>query len=64
MKKIGVKIEAIPEVGDLLKSSNFFSVTKLDDVAGCLKYPRKTKTLEDMDNAISQGVEESWHDCS
>lgn len=59
MKKVGVKIEAIPEVGDLLKPSNFVSATKLDDVAGCLKYAGKPKTLEDMDNAIRQGVEES-----
>ncbi|WP_223269712.1 hypothetical protein [Nostoc sp. 'Peltigera membranacea cyanobiont' 213] len=59
MKKVGVKIEVIPEVGDLLKPSNFFSVTKLDDVADCLKYPGKSKTLEDMDNAIRKGVKES-----
>jgi hypothetical protein len=59
MKKIGVKTQEIQEVGDLLKPSKFFSVTKLDDVAGCLKYQGKPKTIEDMDNAISQGVEES-----
>ncbi|MEH2383129.1 MAG: hypothetical protein V7K27_30305 [Nostoc sp.] len=59
MKKLGVKTEAIPEIGDLLKPSKFFSVTKLDDVAGCLKYQGKPKTIEDMDNAIRQGVEES-----
>jgi hypothetical protein len=59
MKKVGVKTEAIQEVGDLLQSSKFFLVTKLDDVAGCLKYSGKPKTLEDMDNAIRQGVEES-----
>lgn len=59
MKKVGVKTEGIPEVGDFLKSSKVFSATKLDDVAGCLKYAGKPKTLEDMDNAIRQGVEES-----
>jgi uncharacterized protein (DUF1015 family) len=59
MKKLGVKTETIPEFGDLLKPKNPFSVTKLDDVAGCLKYQGKPKTLEDMDNAIRQGVEES-----
>ncbi|MBG1239975.1 hypothetical protein F8R90_01595 [Nostoc sp. NZL] len=59
MKKVGVKTEVIPEVGDLLKPSKFFSVTKLDHVAGCLKYQGKPKTLEDMDNAIRQGVEKS-----
>nr|WP_228058058.1 hypothetical protein [Nostoc sp. LEGE 12447] len=59
MKKVGVKIEVTKEVGDLLKPSNFFPATKLDDVAGCLKYLGKAKTLEDMENAIRQGVEES-----
>jgi hypothetical protein len=59
MKIVGVKTEGIPELGDLLKPSKFFSLTKLDDVAGCLKYQGKPKTLEDMDNAIRQGVEES-----
>ncbi|MCC5668693.1 hypothetical protein LC653_33800 [Nostoc sp. CHAB 5784] len=59
MKKVGVKTEVTQEVGDLLKPSNCFSTTKLDDVAGCLKYLGKPKTLEDMENAIRQGVEES-----
>ncbi len=59
MKKVGVETEVTQEVGDLLKPSNFFPATKLDDVAGCLKYPGKPKTLEDMDNAIRQGIEES-----
>jgi hypothetical protein len=59
MKKVGVKTEVIQEVSDLLQSSKFFSETKLDDVAGCLKYSGKPKNLEDMDNAIRQGVEES-----
>lgn len=60
MKKVGVKTEAIAEVGDLLNPNISFSATKLDDVAGCLKYLGKAKTLEDMDNAIRQGVEELW----
>ncbi len=59
MKKVGVKTETIAKVRDLLKSSKFFSATKLDDVAGCLKYQGKPKTIEDMDNPISQGIEES-----
>ncbi|MDZ7967305.1 MAG: AbrB/MazE/SpoVT family DNA-binding domain-containing protein [Nostoc sp. DedSLP03] len=56
----------IIDMGDgiLLKPKKLFPETKLDDVAGCLKYIGKPKTLEDMDNAIRQGVEESWHDCS
>jgi AbrB family looped-hinge helix DNA binding protein len=45
--------------GILLKPKKLLPETKLDDVAGCLKYQEKPKTLEDMDNAIRQGVEES-----
>ncbi|MEH2232310.1 MAG: hypothetical protein V7K71_22240 [Nostoc sp.] len=50
--------------GIILKPKEPFAVTKLDDVAGCLKYQGKPKTFEDIDNAIRQGVKESWHDCS
>ncbi|MCC5618369.1 hypothetical protein LC605_25450 [Nostoc sp. CHAB 5836] len=59
MKKVGVKTEAIAELSDLVKSRKFFSVTKLDDVAGCFKYQGKPKTVEEMDNAIRQSVEKS-----
>ncbi|MEH1861467.1 MAG: AbrB/MazE/SpoVT family DNA-binding domain-containing protein [Nostoc sp.] len=50
----------IIDMGDgiLLKPNKLFPETKLDDVAGCLKYQGKPKTLEDMDNAIRQGAEE------
>lgn len=43
----------------ILKPKKLLPETKLDDVAGCLKYQGKPKTLEDMDNAIRQGIEES-----
>ncbi|MEH1917476.1 AbrB/MazE/SpoVT family DNA-binding domain-containing protein [Nostoc sp.] len=51
----------IIDMGDgiLLKPKKLFPETKLDDVAGCLKYQGKPKTLEDMDNAIRQCIEES-----
>jgi AbrB family looped-hinge helix DNA binding protein len=49
--------------GILLKPKKPFPKTTLDDVAGCLKYQGKPKSLEDIDNAIRQGVEELWHDC-
>jgi bifunctional DNA-binding transcriptional regulator/antitoxin component of YhaV-PrlF toxin-antitoxin module len=51
----------IIDMGDgiILKPKKPFPETKLDDVAGCLKYTGKPKTLEDMDNVISQGVEKS-----
>ncbi|MFN6483783.1 MULTISPECIES: hypothetical protein [unclassified Nostoc] len=43
--------------GILLKPKKDFVVMKLDDVVGYLKYQGKPKTLEDMDNAIRQGIE-------
>jgi AbrB family looped-hinge helix DNA binding protein len=43
------------------KQNKIFVETTLDDVAGCLKYQGTPKTLEDMDDAIRQGVEESWN---
>ncbi|MEH2282741.1 MAG: hypothetical protein V7K90_15660 [Nostoc sp.] len=47
------------DYGILLKPKKLFPETKLDDVAGCLKYQGKPETLEDMENAIRQGIEES-----
>ncbi|HEY9799825.1 MAG TPA: AbrB/MazE/SpoVT family DNA-binding domain-containing protein [Leptolyngbyaceae cyanobacterium] len=47
--------------GILLKPKKPFAETTLNDVAGCLKYQGKTKSLEDMNDAIRQGIEESWH---
>ncbi|MEH2084954.1 MAG: hypothetical protein V7K89_34780 [Nostoc sp.] len=49
--------------GIILKLKKLFPETKLDDVAGCLKYQGKPKILKEMDNAIRQGVNESWHNC-
>ncbi|MBW4554866.1 MAG: AbrB/MazE/SpoVT family DNA-binding domain-containing protein [Trichormus sp. ATA11-4-KO1] len=55
----------LTEMGDgiLLKPKKLFPETQLDDVAGCLKYQGTPKSLEDMEDAIRQGIEESWHDC-
>lgn len=47
--------------GILLKPKKSFPETKLDEVAGCLNYQGKTKTLAEMDQAICQGIEELWH---
>ncbi|MBD2605382.1 AbrB/MazE/SpoVT family DNA-binding domain-containing protein [Scytonema hofmannii FACHB-248] len=47
--------------GILLKPKKPFIQTNLNEVAGCLKYQGTPKSLEDMDDAICQGVEESWH---
>ena len=49
--------------GILLKSKTekVFPETKLDEVAGCLPYQRKAKTIEEMEEAIAQGIEERWN---
>ena len=46
--------------GILLKPKQPFKETKLADVAGCLLYKGKAKTLAEMDDAIRQGVLEQW----
>lgn len=52
------------DVGDgiLLKPKKPFQETTLADVAGCLKYCGKPKSLGELENAICQGVMEQWHD--
>ncbi|MBD2503280.1 AbrB/MazE/SpoVT family DNA-binding domain-containing protein [Anabaena azotica] len=47
--------------GILLKPKKPFAETTLNDVAGCLKYQGAPKSLKDMNDAIRQGIEESWH---
>ena len=38
--------------GILLKPKKPFSETKLEDVAGCLKYQGKPKSIDDLEDAI------------
>lgn len=47
--------------GILLKPKKIFSETRLDEVAGCLNYQGKVKTIEEMDQAIAQGIQKSWN---
>jgi bifunctional DNA-binding transcriptional regulator/antitoxin component of YhaV-PrlF toxin-antitoxin module len=58
---VGQELIAI-EMGDgiLFKPKKPFLETSLDNVAGCLKYQGQPKSLEDMDDAIREGVEELW----
>jgi AbrB family looped-hinge helix DNA binding protein len=44
--------------GVLLKPKKPFAETSLSDVAGCLKYKGAPKTLDDIGQAIKQGVKE------
>jgi AbrB family looped-hinge helix DNA binding protein len=55
----GQELMAI-DMGDgiLLKPKKPFPETTLDRVAGCLKYQGTSKSLEEMEDAIRQGVEE------
>ncbi len=47
--------------GVLLKPKRPFPLTNLSDVAGCLNYQGTAKTVEEMEQAIQQGVAEKWH---
>jgi AbrB family looped-hinge helix DNA binding protein len=48
----------VEETGDgvLLRPAGFFPRTTLDQVAGCLKFKAKAKTLAQMDAAIKREV--------
>jgi len=46
--------------GVLLTSPPLFEPTCLDDVAGCLQYTGRAKTLDDMNMAIAEGVKQTY----
>jgi len=48
----------VVDVGDgiLLKPKTPFDETNINDVASCLKYEGKPKSLDDMSAAIQQGI--------
>jgi len=46
--------------GILLKPKAPFKETNIGDVASCLKFREKTKSLEDMEAAISKGVKDKF----
>ncbi len=50
------------DVGDgiLLKPKTPFPESSISDVASCLKFKGKTKTLDDMEQAIRKGVREKY----
>ena len=55
-----LEIEITTE-GILLKvKSDSPNKITLDEVAGCLAYQGETKTLEDMEQAIAQGITSQW----
>ena len=46
--------------GVLLTSKPLFPATTLDDVAGCLQYSGAAKTIEEMHEAIAEGVKQRY----
>lgn len=59
--KVGQELMAI-DVGDgiLLKPKKPFNETTLERVAGFLKYRGQPKTLDELEDAIHQGIREQW----
>jgi AbrB family looped-hinge helix DNA binding protein len=55
---------AIIESGDgiLLKPAEPFPATSIAEVAGCLPYTGKTKSLAEMEEAIATGIKETFGD--
>ena len=50
----------LPE--DFINLKNSFQETTLVDVGGCLKYGGTAQSIDKLENAIRQGVEEQWND--
>jgi AbrB family looped-hinge helix DNA binding protein len=48
--------------GVLLKPKTPFQETRIEDIAACLRYDGKPKTLDDMEQAIKQGMKERFRD--
>lgn len=46
--------------GVLLRPAPLFPPTELDDVAGCLRYQGKAKSLAQMDEAIAKSVKRRY----
>ncbi|OKH28758.1 AbrB/MazE/SpoVT family DNA-binding domain-containing protein [Chroogloeocystis siderophila] len=60
--EVGQELIAI-DVGNgiLLKPKKPFAKTTLAQVAGCLSYRGKPKSLDELEDAIRQGVMQQWH---
>jgi AbrB family looped-hinge helix DNA binding protein len=48
--------------GILLQPKAPFAESALDEVAGCLHYTGKPKSIADMDKAIAEGLKAQFHD--
>ena len=57
----GQELEVVEMAGGiLLRPKMAFSQTDINDVAGCLAYKGKAKTLDEMDEAIAAGVKDKF----
>jgi len=52
----------VVDVGDgiLLKPKTPFEKTSIKDVASCLRFKGKTRTLDDMEIALAKGVSDQY----
>jgi AbrB family looped-hinge helix DNA binding protein len=61
----GLELEVIKtEDGILLKPKAPFRKTTLEEVAGCLKYHNKAKSLEEIELAMKKAAKEAWRGSS
>lgn len=59
--KSGMKLVVVGTAeGVLFIPKHPFTRTTLDDVAGCLSYSGRAKSLEDMDAAVAGGARNEW----
>lgn len=59
----GIELQVIEvEQGILLKPKSLFEKTSLSEVAGCLKYHGKAKTLDEIETALKKAAKEAWRD--
>jgi AbrB family looped-hinge helix DNA binding protein len=49
--------------GILLKPKEPLSKSKLNDVAGCLRYTGAAKTIDEMNDAVAKGIVAKFYGC-
>ncbi|MBM4207027.1 MAG: AbrB/MazE/SpoVT family DNA-binding domain-containing protein [Gammaproteobacteria bacterium] len=49
--------------GILLQPKAPFAESTLSDVAGCLPYVGKALSIDDMNQAVAEGLKAQFHDC-
>ena len=59
----GLELVAV-DMGDgiLLRPKTPFAETRLDEVAGNLRFTGKAKSIDEMEAAVRQGVRRAWRD--